>query len=81
MSSQQLITDTNSVITNGPSATTTANAIAAAGPIQDYVGNTKQLLLKLQEAKTLAVLIIQDTDSGTDGTNLTLLTGITGSLV
>lgn len=79
MSSQQLITDTNSVITNGPNAATQADSIAAAGPIQDYVGNTKQLLLKLQEAKALAVLIIQGTDA-TDGTNLGLLQGITGSL-
>lgn len=81
MSSQQLITDTNSVISNGPSTVTQANAIAQAGPIQDYIGNTKQLLLKLQEAKTLAVLIIQDTDAATDATNLALLVGITGSLV
>ena len=80
MSSQHLITDTNSVLSNSPSTVTTANSIAAAGPIQDYVGNCKQLALKLQEALTLATLIISDTDASTDATNLTLLTGITGSL-
>ena len=80
MSSQHLIADINSVIANGPSATTTANSIAAAGPIQDYIGNTKQVLLKLQEVLQLATLVINDTAASDDGTNLTLLTGITGSL-
>lgn len=81
MASQQLITDTKSLINNGPSTATTANAIAQAGPIMDYVGSSKQLLLKLNEALTLATLIINDTDATSDGTNLTLLQGITGSLV
>jgi hypothetical protein len=81
MASTQLITDTNSLIANGPSTTTKANSIAAAGPIQDYIGNTQQLLTKLQEVKTLATLLISDTAASDDNTNLTLLTGITGSFV
>lgn len=79
--STQLITDIGTVISNGPSTATQAASIAAAGPIQDYIGNTKQMLLKLQEAKQLAVLIISDTDAASDATNLGLLQGITGSLV
>lgn len=80
MSSQQLITDMTTVSTNGPSTVTAANAIAAAGPIEDYVGNVKQCILKFQEVKTLATLLINNTDPTSDSANLALLVGITGSL-
>ena len=78
--SNQIITDITLVISNGPSATTTANAIAAAGPIQDYPGNTKLALLKFQEASVLLAKVIINTDS-TDSANLTLLQGVQAALL
>jgi hypothetical protein len=78
--STQLIADAKSVIANGPSSVTTANAIAQAGKIVDYVGTSKLLLLKLQEAELLQARLITGTDSGTDGTNLTLLQGVQAAL-
>jgi hypothetical protein len=78
--SSALLTDVTTVITNGPSATTKANSIAAAGPINDYVGNTKGLLLKLQEASVLAKLLVTDTDSSGDSTNLALINGVVAAL-
>lgn len=78
--STQLITDSNTVVTNGPNAATQAKSIAQAGPIMDYVGLTKQLVLKLQEVQQLQALIVSGTDA-TDSTNLTLLNNIGLSLV
>lgn len=46
-----LIADMNTVISNGPTAATTAKAIAPAGPIVDYPGQLQSVLLTLQEAK------------------------------
>lgn len=84
--STTLLTDVGTVITNGPSATTLANANAAGGAIMDYVGMVKLVLLKLQEAHELlsagsggnqtALGLIYLTDNGTDGTNKTLLSNI-----
>ena len=80
MSSTSLIADTTSVISNGPSTTTKANAIAAAGPIQDYVGNCNLSLLKLKEAEVLLTTLKTDTDASGDATNLALINGILAAL-
>jgi hypothetical protein len=63
------------VITNGPSAATAANAIAAAGPIMDYVGMSHATRRKLQECKVLLNSIDTDTDS-TDSSNKTLVANL-----
>ena len=79
--STTIITDLGTVITNGPSSVTTANAIAAAGPIQDYLGNVKLLQLKAQEMAVLIVSVLAVTDAGTDSTNRNLLLGVQNDLV
>lgn len=50
MASTNMVGDIGTVITNGPSATTKANSIAAAGPILDYIGNTNLVKEQLNEA-------------------------------
>ena len=77
--STALITNTKSVISNGPNAATKALAIAQGGPIMDYAGNCNLLLTKLQECEVLIGKIIQDTDA-TDATNLGLLQNVQASL-
>jgi hypothetical protein len=79
--STQLIADETSVIANGPSATTKANAIAQAGPIMDYIANTKLVLEKYQETTVLLAKIITETDPSTDATNLTLLDAVQATLL
>jgi len=77
--STQATTDLKTVISNGPSTTTKANSLAAAGPINDYVGNCYNLLSRLNALQVLLTLIKNTTDTGTDGTNKTLITNmITG---
>lgn len=50
--STQLLTDMASAIANQPySATATAAALAAAGPIEDLNGMVKSILLNFQEAQ------------------------------
>ena len=70
-----LIANMTTVITNGPSTTTIANAIAPAGYIMDYVGNCNLVLTKFKEAVRLLTSIVSDTDA-TDSTNLGLLNGL-----
>jgi hypothetical protein len=77
--STTIIVDMTTVLTNGPSSTTTANALAAGGPIMDYLGNSKLLLLKFNETSQLLAKIITDTDA-TDATNLALLVGVQSTL-
>lgn len=55
--STAMITDMTSVITNGPQAATTANAIAAAGPITDYPGVCKLQLEIMNEALNMLTLV------------------------
>ncbi len=74
MSSTALITDINTVITNGPNAATKAKAIAAAGPIMDYPGVCNLVQMKFRELAVLIKSVITDTDA-TDSANLTLLQG------
>ncbi len=62
--STQLITDMGTAITAGPNATSTANAIAAAGPIQDLKGQLELVRLKLQEARVMLLEIDTVVDSG-----------------
>lgn len=63
VASTQVITDSGTVISNGPTAATAAASIAAAGPINDYIGNCKLLQEKFYEAKQLLALIISATDA------------------
>ena len=74
--STTIITDLGTVVTNGPSSVTAANANAAAGPIMDYLGNVKLLQLKAQEMAVLIVSVLAVTDAGTDSTNRNLLLAI-----
>lgn len=76
MASTNIIGDINSVITNGPSATTKSNSLAAAGPINDYVGNCYASLVKAEEASKLANLVYGVTNASDDATNRGLLAGI-----
>lgn len=75
MASTNLIGDITAVITTGPTSLTTAKAIAATGPVMDYPGNCRLVLLKFEEAVTLLARVITDTDS-TDSVNLALLQGV-----
>lgn len=90
--STQLLTDMASVITNGNSATTTANGIAAAGPITDVSGLLASIKLNFQEAAEKLAYLLQGSmiqsgspitaptggiiTSAGDSTNYNLLTGI-----
>lgn len=71
----QMIADMKSVISNGPSATTKANAIAAAGPIMDYAGVCNEALLKMEETEEVLAKVITNTAAG-DSANTTLLDGV-----
>ncbi len=51
--STAVLTDINSVISNGPNAATLAKAIIAAGPILDYPGMTHSVRRKVQEIMVL----------------------------
>jgi hypothetical protein len=72
--STAMITDMQSVITNGPQAITQANSSAAAGPIMDYIGVSNLMLLTMKECSNALKLVKTDTDAG-DG-NLTLINGL-----
>lgn len=73
MASTNIIADLGTVYTNGPSAATSAKAIAAAGPIMDYPGMVAGNKLRAQYCSVLLNQIKTDTDAGSDGTNLALL--------
>lgn len=66
-----LVTTMKAVVLAGPSSASKALAIAAAGPINDYPGNTGLLLTMFEEAYRLSTLIIAGTD-GSDGSLGTL---------
>lgn len=72
--STNLLGDIGTVITNGPDSTTKANAIAAAGPIQDPAGNAALVKAHFQEAVNLLTLVDTVTD-GSDG-NKALVEGV-----
>lgn len=73
-----VITDIKTCITTGPSATTTTNAIAAAGPIIDFLGMLKQVLLYFQELFVLYTQMKTDTDASDP--NLTTINSILTAL-
>lgn len=75
-----LLTTIKLVITTGPTAATLALAIASAGPIMDYVGNTRLVLRKLEEVAVQITALLLNTDTS-DATNKTLLTNIGLALV
>lgn len=79
--SVQLITDLTTVETNGLSGTTNANALNPNGPIQDVIGNIKIAKIHLQEANNILTLVQKSMDTGTDGTNKTLIANALLSLV
>lgn len=79
--STQVITDLSTVITNGPTAATLSNCIAPSGAIMDYAGNCKILKLKMQEISVLIGKVVNQTDPGSDGTNLSLLQKIQNDFV
>jgi broad specificity polyphosphatase/5'/3'-nucleotidase SurE len=62
--STNLISDLGTVAAATPATATTAAAIAAAGPIMDYPGNTGLLLTKAKEFFVLALKVLADTDAG-----------------
>ena len=71
MASTQCITDLDSAITTGPSATSVTNATNPANKMGDITGNLKLAKLKLQEASTLLTLVVGVLDSG-DGIKTTV---------
>lgn len=73
-----IITNINTVISNGPTAQTIKNAasgnlVTAGAYIEDYVGLCNLVKTKLQEAKVLVAALIASTD-GSDGSLATLNT-------
>jgi hypothetical protein len=73
--SATMITHWAAVVLAGPTAATTAKAIAAAGPITDYVSMLQQVSLRLKELKNLVTLVWTYTDAS-DTANLALLASI-----
>lgn len=76
-----LITDLNTIISTGFSATAKAAAIAAAGPIMDLEGMAKLALLKAQELKLIMQQIDANVGAGADSTVQTAVTSILDVLV
>jgi hypothetical protein len=68
------------IITTGPTALTSAKAIDPSGPIMDWQGNCKGVLLILKEAAVLSANQVAVTDA-TDAANLALLQSIKATLV
>lgn len=66
--STAMLANMATVITNGPATVTKASALAAAGPIMDYVGACKLAYLKMQSATNMVANLISVTNSG-DTTN------------
>jgi hypothetical protein len=78
--STAMITDMTTVATNGPSSVTTANAIAPAGPIEDYPGMVQSVITDLSDLKTKLNLVLVNTDAGSDATNLALIQKVYNNL-
>ena len=80
--STNLLGDIGTVITNGPSTKTKAASIAAAGPINDYVGNCYSLQLELKGIANRLGVTIGTITEGMKGVtdssdpNLTTLNGL-----
>ena len=65
--STALITDMQTAITTGPSAASTALAIAASGQIMDLPGTLQIIQLKLKEAAVLLTAVLANDIDGSDG--------------
>lgn len=76
--STQLIADTKTVITNGPTAASLALANNPNGPLIDYPGTSNALLINLEDADVLLTRISSDTD-GSDP-NLTNIAAVLAAL-
>ncbi len=76
--STTILTDLTSMKTTGPTAASTALAIAAAGPIQDLKGHLELAITKANELKSLlnAVNSVLDASDGIK----TTLTNVLSSL-
>jgi hypothetical protein len=82
--SSTLVTNMTTVCNNvatSPNATTQSNAIAQAGPIMDYLGLCRSVLLRLQEAAVLLANTgipkgVITVTAASDATNLGLLQGV-----
>lgn len=79
MASTQIITDLKTVAAGTFSATSAADAIAAAGPIGDLPGNASIALLKAQELKQLLTQMKASMDGG--DALLTTINSVLASLV
>jgi len=69
--STNMLSDAKAVYALAPTAATVAKSIAAAGPIQDIIGNEEVAVVKVEEASNSLLRILQVTDSG-DGIKTTL---------
>lgn len=78
--STTLITDLGTVKTNGFSATTLANALAAAGKIMDMPGNLQGCIVGLYDVKRRLSEVQTNIDAGSDATNLGLVNNVIASL-
>lgn len=79
--STAMITDLGTVATSGPSSVTTANSIAAAGPILDYPGMVQNAITDLSDLKARLALLLANTDASTDAANLALIQKVYNNLV
>lgn len=77
--STQLITDLTTASTTAPTAATKTKSIAAAGPINDVVGNMESALIDLCNLKMRIAAIVAATDSSDP--NYTTLSNILLTLV
>lgn len=74
-----LVTAMTNAIAAGPTAATTAKALAPAGPIMLYLGMLHSVRVCLYEAKVLIGQMVNGTDASDP--NLTALNNVTGALV
>lgn len=79
--STQVISDLKTVQSNGPSAATSANAIAPNGPILDFNGNVELCIQDCYAIQRRIAYLVQVADPTTDATNLALLQGVALELV
>ena len=79
--STQVITDLKTAYSNGPSSVTKANAVAPAGPIEDWSGNINLCINDCYSLQRRLIYIIDNTDGTTDAANLALLQGVQQVLV
>lgn len=79
--STQVLTDTATAVAAGANSASQAKAISATGPIQDYVGMLTAVQVRFQQLLGQLTALYNNTDTGTDGTNRTLLNQLVTVLV